>query len=577
MPRNRGPRKRKPIDPQLLKSAIMAVANGMNISQASKDYGIPRMTLSDHVKRDEIINGEVIINIRKYGEHSKIFTDEQEMKLAERVIYLSKRGFPINVKQLLQKTYEYACELQKSCTASIRIPQSWIKNEMAGDDWYTGFKSRHPKICLRKPEGLSSNRAQAFNEQRISEYFKTLGDTIADTDPRLIFNVDETGLSSVPNAPGKVLAEKGTRSVNCIEVGERGVLTTVVPCISAAGQLMKPFIIFKGKRKDETLRNELDKYDIHVEMSESGYIDKGIFLNFLKFFQANRPLPDERCILILDGHGSHSGIDVLVYASEHKIELICIPPHTSHRLQPLDTNWNGPFKRLWEQLVREHLRMANVVRINRFEFLRLLNDAWEKMTIKRELIVKGFQHCGIYPLKNVVLESEFEVNKSFQMESAESPSMTACNFTAPLTRTNKLTLQSSPVKSVFPSPKKTLSITHKRPHTTQLTSPDNIAIKKKRVVDGKKTTSKTSRKENPIDPVVRGVRQPSWMNASPSTSRASGVSTDASCSISNKRSSCNSCGQLWITNTMLDFYKCVMCQKWCCEDCFEVERCVDCL
>ena len=69
MPRRRV-RKRTFIDPQTIKNAVRAVADGMKIAQAAKDYGIPRMTLSDHVKRDMIVDDEVIITVQDYGEHS---------------------------------------------------------------------------------------------------------------------------------------------------------------------------------------------------------------------------------------------------------------------------------------------------------------------------------------------------------------------------------------------------------------------------------------------------------------------------------------------------------------------------
>ena len=63
-------------------------------------------------------------------------------------------------------------------------------------------------------------------------------------DPRLIYNVDETGLSTVPATPLKVIAEKVSKVVNQIQVAERGVLTTVVPCISAVGELLSSFFNF---------------------------------------------------------------------------------------------------------------------------------------------------------------------------------------------------------------------------------------------------------------------------------------------------------------------------------------------
>ena len=436
---------------------------------------------------------------------------------------------------------------------------------MAGKDWSYGFRVRHPQISLRKPEGLSSSRAEAFNEERIENYFEALTEIIGENfDPRLIFNADETGLSSVPNTTGKVLAQKGVRAVSCVEVGERGVLTTTVPCVSAAGELMPPFIVFKGKRKDKNLQTALEKHGIHAEMSESGFIDKTIFLKFLNFFQAKRPNPDERCILIVDGHTSHTGIDVLTYAAEHKIDLLCIPPHTSHRLQPLDTHWNGPLKRLWEKLVRQHLRDTSVVRLNRFEFMTLLSAAWKEMSEKRHLIIKGFQHCGIFPLKRVVSESEFEISKSFTSDDDSQ------------TKIQRRSSQKSLEKCIFPSPVKKASSAHKRSHTTLLTSPENIASKK---MKKEKSTRKPASDKERADH-RRTMRLPTWMNNPSSTAidvpSTSGIQMKPFESTSKKQSSCNSCGEMWLSS-MLDFYKCVDCSKWYCEECFEVERCMNCL
>ena len=59
-----------------------------------------------------------------------------------------------------------------------------------------------------------------------------------------------------------------------------------------------------------------------MEVTESGYMDSAIFFIFL-FFQKNRQLPNETCVLILDGHLSHISFEVLKFAKDNKIELMC--------------------------------------------------------------------------------------------------------------------------------------------------------------------------------------------------------------------------------------------------------------
>ena len=53
-------------------------------------------------------------------------------------------------------------------------------------------------------------------------------------------------------------------------------------------------------------------------------------------------------LLIYDGHQSHKTIELREAALEYGIELYCLPPHTSHRLQPLDVGVFGPLQRAWQ-------------------------------------------------------------------------------------------------------------------------------------------------------------------------------------------------------------------------------------
>ena len=53
---------------------------------------------------------------------------------------------------------------------------------------------------------------------------------------------------------------------------------------------------------------------------------------------------DHQILLILDNHESHVSFPAVEKAKENGIVLLTIPPHTSHRLQPLDVSVYGPLK-----------------------------------------------------------------------------------------------------------------------------------------------------------------------------------------------------------------------------------------
>jgi hypothetical protein len=46
----------------------------------------------------------------------------------------------------------------------------------------------------------------------------------------------------------------------------------------------------------------------------------------------------------MDGHGSHITANVIAFCIEHAIDLLILPPHTSHVLQPLDVSMFSPLK-----------------------------------------------------------------------------------------------------------------------------------------------------------------------------------------------------------------------------------------
>jgi len=56
--------------------------------------------------------------------------------------------------------------------------------------------------------------------------------------------------------------------------------------------------------------------------------------------------------LILDGHTSHTSYEVIKAARDNNVELIRLPSHSTHMLQPLDLSVFGPLKTYWSTLVK---------------------------------------------------------------------------------------------------------------------------------------------------------------------------------------------------------------------------------
>ncbi|XP_074096377.1 uncharacterized protein LOC141525711 [Cotesia typhae] len=208
---------------------------------------------------------------------------------------------------------------------------------MAGKDWYYGFIKRHPEISLRKPEATSLNRITAFNPDELSIFFDNLESLIdchhfnADS----IYNVDEMGITNVQRN-SKILALKGEKQVGKATSGERGATTTVVCSFSASGKYIPPYFIFKRKRMNANLLRGGDS-NMVAAVSDSGWINENLFVEWLHHFISHaKPTSDKPILLILDNHESHISLESFLLCRQHGINLLSLPPHTSHRLQPLD-------------------------------------------------------------------------------------------------------------------------------------------------------------------------------------------------------------------------------------------------
>jgi len=100
--------------------------------------------------------------------------------------------------------------------------------------------------------------------------------------------------------------------------------------------------------------------------------------------------------LLLDGHSSHFQPDLIHFAKDHNIIIFCLPPHTTHESQPLDTVVFGPLKRNWQSVCHEYMQSNPGKIVTKYQFSSLLNQAW-MLTMTLANICSGFKKCGIYP------------------------------------------------------------------------------------------------------------------------------------------------------------------------------------
>jgi hypothetical protein len=109
-------------------------------------------------------------------------------------------------------------------------------------------------------------------------------------------------------------------------------------------------------------------------------------------------------LLIYDGHSSHETIELREAAERAEIHLFCIPPHTSHCLQPLDVGIFGHLQRAWQ---KHSLRVLEETG----ESITCQNVVKEHMaartnSITKELVILTWRKSGIRPLDPQVFTKE---------------------------------------------------------------------------------------------------------------------------------------------------------------------------
>ena len=166
-----------------------------------------------------------------------------------------------------------------------------------------------------------------------------------ESDVRKIFNVDETGFSAVQK-PQKVFARRGKHQVGAITSCERGRNVTFVCCVNASGRYIPPLVIYPRKNLKMELTEGAPPGSI-FGCQENGWINCDLFpMWFEHFLTTVQPSIENKVLLILDGHATHTqNIQVILRAREKGVIMLSLPPHCSHRLQPLDLtslwDWRG--------------------------------------------------------------------------------------------------------------------------------------------------------------------------------------------------------------------------------------------
>lgn len=369
---------------------------------AAITYDIPEPTLRRYLKR-EALGKELPEGA---GRFKNTFNALQTKDFVSYLTECNQRGLGLTSIQVRKLAYQYA----EANNIEHRFNR---ETQAAGTDWLKSFSACN-NMSLRNPEATSIARLRGFNKVAVEKFFAILKEVRIKHKFKAdrIYNADESGLSTVPTKLPKVVTPKGQRRVAKIVTAERGRNTTLVCAMNAAGSYVPPFLIFGRVRMKPELLNGCPPGSDGMAQP-SGWMTANTFLAYLKHFaHYTKPSIDDPVLLLVDNHSSHISLPGINFCRENGIVLVGFPPHTTHRLQPLDVSFFGPLKAFYNQMCDSFLINSPGIPITDKNLGPLFGEAYCRAATVNNA-VNGFKACGIEPYNPLVFDdSDFVPSKT---------------------------------------------------------------------------------------------------------------------------------------------------------------------
>ena len=295
---------------------------------------------------------------------------------------MAQRGFPLTVSQIINYAW---CIDKKEGKNRFGINGPCYT-------WWLGFKERHPQaVKLHKPDSLDRGRALYSTVNNLRYYLQLLKRTLEGNfldRPQDIYNCDET-IVDLNKSSQKVVVPRRFKTSHSRQVTSSEHVT-IHCCISAAGNAIPPFIIFKSAFPGGNYTNGGPDNALYGKQ-ETGFMDGELFMRWLTklFIPHALPTPERSVLLLVEGHSSHCTPDVINTARDN-ITLLALAPHTTHLCQPLDVAVYKAFKVNLSATVKLGQALRGNLWVAKSNIARILKKPFEQ-SMSRANIKAGFR------------------------------------------------------------------------------------------------------------------------------------------------------------------------------------------
>ena len=279
------------------------------------------------------------------NEHLQSLSPAEERTLVKWISHLTRAGYPIApslAHDMAENMRSQRCQLSKRRKSDPPL-------RPLGQKWLDKFKGRHPEIQGVWARKIENARHKAVTREAVTSWFKAVTSLVLQHQypPSRIYNMDESGFAIGDSQSSRALVNV-REETSWKVISGRQEWVTAIECVNALGTALPPLVIFKAVHTNTAWIPSHTPSNWQFSTSNSGWTSDSHGFEWLQrqFDPLTRPEdPAERRLLILDGHSSHITAKFIAYCMDNKIDLLVLPPHTSHVLQPLDISIFQPLKR----------------------------------------------------------------------------------------------------------------------------------------------------------------------------------------------------------------------------------------
>ena len=379
-----------------------------NISATAKKHHVDRSVLSRRFRG-------VATSAQEKAQNQCLLSPIQERDLVLYINKLTEIGLP-------------------PTPAMVRNIAGDISEKIPGKDWSHRFCKRwRHTLDSRYLQAIDLSRQKADSERSYTFYFELLDIKLRqyEVQARNIYNMDEKGfmigqLSKARRIFTKDAFERG-RLLGPGQDGNREWITCIAT-ICADGTWLPPGLIYAGESglRDSWVQDfDGNTHNCYFATSPTGWTNDALGMSYLtKIFDPatrQKARRDWR-VLFCDGHGSHINMAFLNWCIEHRILVVCYPPHSTHRLQPLDVCLFAPLATYYSQQLDNWIHLCQgLSKVTKRDFFRFFWPAFIS-TFTEKNIHSGFAKTGLNPFDPLVILQSFERPLTPRPRSQESSS-----------------------------------------------------------------------------------------------------------------------------------------------------------